>query len=72
MVTVGETGIVTNELSKVLNHFSVLFTPVQPVAKSVPELPEQMVIPPVGVGVGGDKTTTLTLPLCGEVQTDSS
>ena len=63
MVAVGETGIVTNELSETLNHFSVLFTPVQPVAVSVVEPPKQMVVPAAGVGVGGDKTTTLTLPL---------
>ena len=63
MVAVGETGIVTDKLSEVLNHFSVLFAPVQPVAVSVVEIPEQIVVPAVGVGVGGDKTTTLTLPL---------
>ena len=72
MVTVGETGIVTNKLSEALNHFSVLFTPVQPVAVSVVEIPEQVVIPDVDVGVGGFITTTSTLSLCGEVQTDSS
>ena len=63
MVTIGETGIVTDELSEVLNHFKALFAPVQPVAVSVVGLPEQIVVPPVGVDVGESITTTSTLSL---------